>query len=259
MVPRLVTWDGTSACLGSRERVTDHVRGILEEHPDHVYEAIRRAIVEGGYRPGLRLVEQRLAEEFAVSRTPIREALRRLEADGLVMVERNRGARVRRLSEQEIADLYDVRSRLEAYAAELAAARCDAADVRQLDLAVAAFDGAVAAVRDGGHELELVRVLEAANADFHGALLTASRHTRIHQLVARTIDVPLVFQALHHFDAAQLARSSLFHHLIRDAVAAHEPVRAGRLMAEHVLQGRDALGDLLAAESAADLLTVVAP
>lgn len=234
-------------------------RSVVEDHPDHVYEAIRQAIVEGGYRPGLRLVEQRLAEEFDVSRTPIREAIRRLEAEGLVVVERNRGAHVRHLSETEIADLYDVRSRLEAYAAELAAQRCDAEDVARLDEAAAAFDAAVADVHGTDHDLELVRALDSANAAFHGALLRASRHTRIHQLVARTVDVPLVFQALHHFDAVQLTRSSMFHHLIRDAVAAHEPVRAGRLMAEHVLQGRDALQDMLEADEVADLLTLVRP
>ncbi|MGB8651317.1 MAG: GntR family transcriptional regulator [Mycobacteriales bacterium] len=226
------------------------------EHPDHVYDEIRRAVVEGRYAPGMRLVEQRLAEEFEVSRTPVREALRRLESEGLVVVERHRGAEVRRLTAAEIADLYDVRSRLEAYAAELAAERGTEADVAALDVAAEGFDSAVAAIRDGGHDLVLVRRLDEANSAFHGALLDASRHTRIRQLVGRTVDVPLVFQALRHFGPEELARSSLFHHLIRDAVAAHEPVRAGRLMAEHVLQGRDALLERLQSTEVSDLLAL---
>jgi DNA-binding GntR family transcriptional regulator len=230
--------------------------GAPDEHPDHVYEEIRRAVVEGRYPPGLRLVEQRLADEFAVSRTPVREALRRLEAEGLIVVERNRGAEVRRLSEQEIADLYDARSRLEAYAAELAAERCVDDDIVVLDAAVVAFDAAVAAIRADGHDLTLIRRLDEANATFHGALLDASRHTRIRQLVSRTIDVPLVFQALRHFGPDELARSNLFHHLIRDAVAAHEPVRAGRLMAEHVLQGRDALLERLQGTEVTELFSL---
>lgn len=230
--------------------------GLAGEHPDHVYDEMRRAVVEGRYPPGLRLVEQRLAEEFMVSRTPVREALRRLEAEGLVVVERNRGAQVRHLSPQEIADLYDARSRLEAYAAELAAERCSEADIVTLDAAVTAFDAAVAAIGADGHDLAHVRRLDEANASIHGCLLDASRHTRIRQLVGRTIDVPLVFQALRHFGPDELARSSLFHHLIGDAVAAHEPVRAGRLMAEHVLQGRDALLERLQGTEVTELFSL---
>ena len=74
------------------------------------YRLIRRAIVEGAYAPGQRLVEQRLAEEHGLSRTPVREALRRLQAEGLVDVERHRGAAVRRLSADDISDIYELRS-----------------------------------------------------------------------------------------------------------------------------------------------------
>jgi DNA-binding GntR family transcriptional regulator len=208
---------------------------------DDVYDRIRRAVVEGRYLPGRRLVEQRLAEEYAVSRTPVREALHRLEAEGLVVVERNRGAQVRPLSHEEIADLYDVRSRLEAYAAELAAERSRPEDLIALTAAATAFEAAVDDIRRSGSDREAVRRLDAANAAFHGALQEASRHTRIRQLVSRATDVPLVFQALRHFRPEELARSALFHHLIAEAVTAREPARASRLMAEHVLQGRDAL------------------
>ena len=221
------------------------------EPPDHVYDELRRGVVEGRYPPGTRLVEQRLAASLDVSRTPVREALRRLEAEGLVVVERHRGAQVRALSAEEVADLFDVRARLEAYAAELAAERCTPADVARLDEAVTAFDRAVAGVKRHGSDLDRVRALDEANAAFHGALLDASRHTRIRQLVQRAVDVPLVFQALRHFSADELARSSMFHRLVRDAVAAHEPARAGRLMTEHVLQGRDALLERLAVQAEA--------
>lgn len=230
--------------------------GLAGDHPDHVYADIRRGVIEGRYPPGLRLVEQRLAEEFAVSRTPVREALRRLEAEGLVEVERNRGAQVRRLTAPEIADLYDARSRLEAYVAELAADRRSEADIVALDAAAEAFDAAVSVVGASGHDLAQVRRLDEANAAFHSALIDASRHTRIRQLVGRTIDVPLVFQALRHFGPDELARSSLFHHLIRDAVVAGEPERAGRLMTEHVLQGRDVLLDRLHGTEVIDLFCV---
>lgn len=246
---------------------------------ERVYDEVRRGIVEGRYAPGTRLIEQRVAEELDVSRTPVREAVRRLESEGLVVVERNRGAHVRPLSEQEIADLYEVRARLEAYGAQLAASRAEPAEVAAVRSAATEFSdavdcathqrarGALAAAVDGvvpldpaGPDLPSVRRLEQANADFHRRLLEASKHSRIQRLVAGAVDAPLVFRALQRFAADELERSSLFHHLIADAVAEREPDRAGRLMTEHVLQGRDALlrrlsdaggvADLLAREGA---------
>src|SRR5689334_24083599 len=86
----------------------------------HAYAKVRQAIVENRYPPGHRLVEQRIAEELGLSRTPVREALRMLQAEGLVVSERNRGSMVRPLSETEIVDLYGLRIRLESYAVEMA-------------------------------------------------------------------------------------------------------------------------------------------
>ncbi len=219
-----------------------------------VYGRIRQAIIEGRHPPGARLVEQRLAEELDVSRTPVREAVRRLESEGLVVVERNRGAHVRPLDEAEIADLYEARARLEAYGAELAAARATAEEVAALHGAAASFRDALAPIEvpdrvgspaeaspPASQSLDPVRSLDAANAAFHEALLVASHHGRIRQLVLATVDAPLVFAALARFEPAELERSALFHDLIAEAVAAGEAARAGRLMTEHVLQGRDAL------------------
>ena len=126
---------------------------------DRVYRALRRRIIEGAEPPGARLTEQRLAATFDCSRTPVREAVRRLESEGLVVVEPNRGAQVRPLSEEEISDLYEVRARLEAYAAELAAVRGEPAEQRALREAGAAFGDAAGEVlrTRRGPALDLVR------------------------------------------------------------------------------------------------------
>jgi DNA-binding GntR family transcriptional regulator len=203
------------------------------------YERIRQAIIEGTYRPGQRLIEVRVADELALSRTPVREALRMLQAEGLVRSEPNRGAVVRTFSNEEIYDLYDLRSRLEAYGAELAAARRSDVHVERLDQAVELFGRAVEpGIR---HDVQGLRDLHAANEVFHQTLLEAAGHERLSVLLARTVDVPLVFQAFRQFRPSEIERSFLFHGLIRDAVVAGDADRAGRLMAEHVLQGRDAL------------------
>ncbi|MCC5578133.1 GntR family transcriptional regulator [Microtetraspora sp. AC03309] len=203
------------------------------------YEQIRQAIVEGRYLPGQRLIEQRIAKEFELSRTPVRESLRMLEAEGLVHSEPNRGAVVRSVSVEELADLYALRALLESFAAELAAARITDEDLARIDEGIALFEESIEIAAGG--TLEGVRALSEANRLIHGAIIHAARHERLAQLLARTVDVPLVFQAFRQFDRSEMERSHLFHRLIRDAIAAHEGARAARLMSEHVLQGRDVL------------------
>ena len=208
------------------------------------YQQIRRAIVEGRYKPGQRLVEQRIGEEFDLSRTPVREALRQLEAEGLVHHEANRGAVVRGVTVEEVADLYDLRARLEGYAAELAALRIEPHELDRLDAGIVAFGAALAATWDD--DLEQLRAIDAANREVHDAIIIGAHHERLARLLERTVDVPLVFQAFRQFDRAQTERSHLFHQLIRDSIAAGDGQRASSLMFEHIMLGRDVLLDHLA-------------
>lgn len=204
------------------------------------YHRIRRGIVEGAYRPGERLVEQRLAEELDLSRTPVREAFRMLQSEGLVQVEPNRGATVRGLTVDDIADLYELRGRLEAMAGELAATRATPDQLERLLAAEGSFAGAATvAVAEG--DLDAVRTVFHQNDVFHLTLLEAANHERLTQALLRTVDHPLVFQAFRHYRPTDLERSVLFHHLIAEAVERGEAERAGRLVHEHVLQGRDQL------------------
>ena len=203
------------------------------------YAQIRQAIVEGRYRPGQRLIEQRIAEEFSLSRTPVREALRRLEAEGLVLSEPNRGAVVRDVSIDDVSDLYGLRARLEAYAAELAASRIEPGEIEELDAGIAEFEAALAS--EPTDSIELTRAVDVANRRIHETILAAARHDRLARLLERTVDIPLVFQAFRQFDRAGTERSHLFHQLLRDAIIAGDGSRASALMYEHVLQGRDVL------------------
>ena len=207
------------------------------------YQLIRRAIVEGSYAPGQRLVEQRLAEQHGLSRTPVREALRRLQAEGLVDVERHRGAAVRRLTVDDIADIYELRSRLEGYACERAAERATRQQLDRMAVAVTCFAEHVADLGPFAvpPPVEASHALTRWNDELHLTILDAAGNDRLTSLLFRTVDHPLVFQALRRYDHGQLERSALFHRLIQEALAARAGDRAGRLMAEHVLQGRDVL------------------
>jgi DNA-binding GntR family transcriptional regulator len=215
----------------------------------HAYAQVRAAIVENRYPPGQRLIEQRIAAELGLSRTPVREALRMLEAEGLVVSERNRGAMVRPLSSTEVVDLYGLRIRLEAYAVELATARMTEAELGDLVDAAEAF-GEVSRSADL-ESVEGVRRLHEANRRFHDGILAGARHHRLSSMLARTVDIPLVFQAFQSFGPAEIERSATFHHLIVQAMCRRDGARAASLMEEHIAQGRDAILDAMACIDAA--------
>src|SRR5689334_10830851 len=88
-----------------------------------VYTEIRERIIRGDFPPGFRLLERDLADEFAVSRVPVREALPQLEADGFITTLPRRGAVVAQLTIQDVEELFDVRLGVEVYATRLAARR----------------------------------------------------------------------------------------------------------------------------------------
>ena len=205
---------------------------------------MRAAIVENRYSPGQRLVEQRLAEELGLSRTPVREALRMLEAEGLVVSERNRGAMVRPLSPTEVVDLYGLRIRLESYAVEVATERATEPELGEL---VAAADAFSRIRRTTDVEaIAGVRLIHEANRRFHDRIIVSARHRRLATMLARTVDIPLVFQAFRTFGTAEIERSDTFHRLIAEAMVRRDAMRAAALMAEHIAQGRDAVLDAMA-------------
>jgi len=221
------------------------------------YHLIRSSIIEGRYRAGQRLIEGRIGEEFTLSRTPVREALRLLEAEGLVLSVRNRGAIVRPVSPKEIIDLYELRARLESLGAERAATRVTDAGIAELDAAITEFEAAIPATDD--IELAENRILSQANSRFHDAVVDMADHARLSQLMARTVDIPLVFQAFRVFTREERVRSNVFHRLIRDALKNGEAARAGALMSEHILMGRDSLVARLNEAEVKDALFLGAP
>lgn len=148
-------------------------RRLGSEHAplrDKVAEHIRAAILAGQFKPGERLVEDRLAEEFGVSRNPIREAIRTLASEGLIEVTARRGAVVASLSPEEADELLEVRATLEAANARLAARRRDPAIVAQLEHVLARGDAAIAAER--------LEELPRLNEEFHAHLAQAG-HNRV--------------------------------------------------------------------------------
>ena len=205
--------------------------------PSRVFETLRRSILEGEYAPNERLIEEQLAERLRVSRTPIRQALTMLEAEGLVEIEPNKGAAVRSFSVEDVWEIYDLRAVLEGHAARRAATRIGREELERLWGLAREMEG-----KDReqflSHEEE-IRWLVGANGEFHGIIAVAGRNPRLEQLIQRTVQVPLVFKAFYWYTPHEHVISNHYHRQIAGALEAGDAERAEIVMREHVYEGRD--------------------
>jgi DNA-binding GntR family transcriptional regulator len=192
---------------------------------DKVVDELRRRIIDGVYEPGDRLTEERLADDFGVSRNPVREAIRVLEAEGFLHAQPRRGAVVASMSVRDVEDLFDVRLSLETLAATLAAERAGTAGA-------AALTKLLARARATRRTADLA----ALNTRFHSeicalsgnALLTGlmeSLHGRLQWVYGQSVET-------------RAADSWAEHRELADAILAGDAEAAGRAARTHVLAAR---------------------
>jgi DNA-binding GntR family transcriptional regulator len=197
------------------------------------YDALREAIVRGDLAPDARLVEADLSTTFDMSRGAVRTALIRLEQDGLVVREPHRGARVRRVSDDEAVEILQARAVLEGLAARQAAERIDDGGVARLRVCVARQ-------RELLEQGDLLGASDA-NADLHATLLELSGHATavrlIHSLNARTVRYQYRTILIPGRPAASLAE----HAAIVDAVSAGDATGAEVAMRRHLTNVADAV------------------
>ena len=142
---------------------------------DVVFNTLRQAILKGELAPGERLMEIQLAEKLGVSRTPIREAIRKLELEGLVLMIPRKGAEVAKISEKSLKDVLEVRRSLEELAIELACQRMTDSDLMEMERAGKAFKDAV----DNGNAMEIAETDEA----YHDVIYNCTRNMRLVQIL----------------------------------------------------------------------------
>ena len=200
------------------------------------YTFIREAIIIGRFSPGMRLAEESLAKEMNISRTPVREAIRQLEAEGLV-VPLKRGVGVRRFTREDIRQIYDLRTLLEGYAASQAAIHRSEDDLEAMQKANRLYEEAI--VKSTKGNLDIVRDIVAANQTFHEAIVKAARNEHIHFHISKVVVVPVIFRSFYWYNDFQLRRSLEVHRTIVTAIRERESERATIAMHEHIYQGRD--------------------
>ena len=190
------------------------------------YEALHARIVTGDLSPGERLVEEELAEHMGESRGAIRTALLRLEHDGLVVRERNRGARVRRVSAQEAVEILEARAALESLAAGYAAERRTDAEAEELRALMAEME------RLHG-EGELLAMSER-NATMHRRILEMSHHDVARDICARLNSQMVRFQFRTVLAPGRPPKSLAEHRAIVEAIAAGDRPAAEAAMRTHL-------------------------
>lgn len=195
-------------------------------------EVIREAIIDGRLAPGERLKEQELASELGLSRTPIREALAVLQAEGLVDTVPNRGATVRTHDASDLDDLYRLRALLEGYTAGRAATRMSDEDVEELSASCNRFEA-----HADGDVVDLVK----ENLIFHNLILEAAGSERAVRLVRNVIELPLVYRSYIFYSPEQRGISAHYHRQITRAIRARDAERAELVMKEHIFEARDLL------------------
>lgn len=215
----------------SMTQVTPGPPGPAGTGPRPAYDALRARIASGALLPGAWLREVALAQELGLSRTPVREALRTLAAEGLVELVHNRGARVVAWTEQDLDETYRLRALLEGEAAGLAARR---ALPEQLEAVQRAQDDYERSIEQGAD----ATAVAAGNDAFHAAVLAASGSSRLPVLLAAITSAPLVARAMSVYGRDDLRRSVLQHRDVLTALRHGDEALAVAAMRSHLLAAR---------------------
>jgi DNA-binding GntR family transcriptional regulator len=201
----------------------DVERTVAPTRSDDVYERLREAILTGRARPNERLIEAELADRLQVSRTPIRESLQRLAAEGLV-VSRRRGWVVLEHTSVEIREIYEARAALEGYCARLAAQRATDAQLKE-----------IASLHHPKRNLKSSRQhLVEINDRFHDAILAAAQNERLADMIRRNRTYYFTFRIAQLYSDEEADASIAGHQAIVRALLQRDANRAEREMRAHI-------------------------
>lgn len=197
---------------------------------EKAYTLVRERILSGVYPPSLRLTEQEVADASGVSRTPVREALQRLQNEGFVRVTTNQGAVVVDWNESDADDVLELRALLEPYGAARAATRIDAEGIARLRvLAEAQYEES--RQRRRGFTGRIGQL----NSEFHRTLHDFAGNQRLSVLMPMLVEAPLVMRTFSKYEPDELLRSASHHIELVNALEAGNADWAAAIMRSHVL------------------------
>lgn len=198
-----------------------------------VVDVLRELILNNTLPPGARLAEVDLADRLGVSRTPVREALRQLAAEGLVELPPNRGARVSGWSQEELESVFELRSTIEPLLTGRATERASEADLDKLD----ELATRMLAVGSPGPEQDLDALIPL-NKAFHQRLVEIADAPAFAAALSGVVRAPLVMRNFHAYDDASMRRALAHHAEIVAAMRAGDPAWATAVMTAHLRNAR---------------------
>ncbi len=204
---------------------------------DQIFEQLERDILSGKYPRGELLTELRLSEELGVSRTPIREAIRRLEQEN-ILEEAGRGVTVVGISKQDMLDMYEIRIRIEGLAAEWAAARIGDEELNQIreTLELQRYY-----TEKGGSHSDQIKNLDS---QFHELVYRACGSRALTDTLLGLHKKMTKFRMASVSKQSRALQSVEEHEAILAALSAHDAEAAGEAMTAHVVNARDRMRDM---------------
>lgn len=193
---------------------------------DVVSETLREAIISGVLKPGERLMEIQLAEELGVSRTPVREAIRKLELEGFVIMLPRRGTYVSDLSIKDINDVFEIRTALDVLAAGLAAERITDEELEKMERLLVEIGTFI--------ETEQFDKLVEADCQFHDVLYQASRNDRLVQIISNLREQFTRFRTRSMAYPGRVQNTFEEHRRLLEAIAQRDVELAQQLAREHL-------------------------
>lgn len=200
---------------------------------DLVLEAIREAIINGSLQPRERLMEIQLAEELGVSRTPVREALRKLELEGFIVMIPRKGAYVSDLTMKDIADVFEIRAALEGLAAALAAERITEEELEEMERLLVEKGEAI-------NQNDIDKLVEV-DTKFHETMYKASRNERLTGIISNLREQIQRFRLTSLSVPGRKNDSLVEHRGIVEAIQARDIQLAKQLAQEHIENAENVL------------------
>ena len=204
---------------------------------DVVFNTLRQAILTGELKPGERLMEIHLANKLGVSRTPIREAIRKLELEGLVTMIPRRGAEVAQITEKSMNDVLEVRRAMDALCVELACDRITPEELQDLKKACDTFEAAV--------KTDDIKQIAQADVAFHDIIYAATDNRRLIQLLNN------LREQMYRYRIEYLKKKECYpqlleeHQTIIDSIESRDKDRATQITGQHIKNQAEAVVDTI--------------
>ncbi len=198
---------------------------------EHVFESLKHSIVMGKIFSGEWLVESHIAETLGISRTPVREAIHKLEREGLIERQPRGGFTVLGLTRNDIEETFGIRSVLEGYAARLAAVKHNKEELEALEKKIEEFQNAL--------DRKRMNLLPAINTEFHDLLYSLSKSSKLISIINGLRDQIYRFRKMNLKEEKFAATSNQDHIQMLQSIRKRNAEGAERLAREHILRGRE--------------------